>query len=1173
MAEASSSFRQQQPPPELEATSIIEYLESDPRPTFIVDVTRSSSIPSAAVVYRNVPFRAFEDSLDLAGAKSHSTEIGNAAVAFFVWAYGQSADGFNFRNTLWSGFTIKNRWRIISGFVSRDQQRSNTTPSHPSYIATVDDLENNAVQGRTNYSQQVSASTCFYPDLQLPFLNFVRTFDWHHSPIGPIEQWPVAFQRAVQFTLSIPAPSAVWLGPERHIVYNEAFCPLIGSWHPKLMGRSLRTEWDFWPHYEAICLEVEATRQAVSVVAAEGPLFERDGFLQETFFTFNYIPVFDEAGEIIAICDQATDVTQDIFARGRISTLQRTSDIATAATTQRNLWDTTLRILQDSNEDVPLATIFLHDDMESSLAANGQEGPTEAIHTWISNGSFGFPIGQKLTLDSWNASDPAGFQQAMHYALSNAGPTALRSGSALYPKALLGNCGYKSHPYTTLILCPLRLSSGTAVGCLILGINPLRPYDDEFEHFVRVMARQIEDAHKLVVFIEAQAKLLRETMDQAAIEQRILAEQLQQQTRRAQEAALRFLNFANQAQVGVFVLNTDGSIQYCNDTWRNLIGLTQEEAANSELKHRWRPHIHPDDRLKVEEQWELLVQGKTQNSFEFRVVRNTTNSDAESQVVYLRTSSFPEPGEDGKMKTITGIMADRSVEVAHQQITNARIEAALEEKRAQEYFMDMTSHEMRNPLNAMIQCAEEALEMLAELQIAPDPDGIREAVLKDCTAVTNTILYCGRHQKELIDDVLTVSKLDANLLSICPVPACPESIVKQAMNIFQMNMKAADIKWEAKVDSTDSTDILDSEHDTVLMDPGRVLQVLLNLISNAVKFMKDQSERRLTVTLAATTDQVPLPDINYISSGRERAEPTVTSPWGQTEPVYVHFTIKDTGPGLTEQEMQALFARFKQASPRTHAQYGGSGLGLFISRELTELHGGAIGVASTVGQGSTFAFYIKGRRIPASSFPPKSRSGSITSHRKQRSVDIQPRIPLTTPSPPLSVRPSAPKTCKPSKLSAPPPLSGIGILVVEDNIINQQVLERQLRKMGCRVTTANHGQEALDLLQTSTWWRGTSVPAQSPQGDKLRFDIILCDLEMPVMDGKTCVKRIRAWQEEGSLAADIPILPVTGNARVAVDVAREWGFDDVVSKPFSVKSLLPLFQELGNEGGTQRTGA
>jgi hypothetical protein len=91
--------------------------------------------------------------------------------------------------------------------------------------------------------------------------------------------------------------------------------------------------------------------------------------------------------------------------------------------------------------------------------------------------------------------------------------------------------------------------------------------------------------------------------------------------------------------------------------------------------------------------------------------------------------------------------------------------------------------------------------------------------------------------------------------------------------------------------------------------------------------------------------------------------------WGEGDQIYIQFAVKDTGRGLTVEEKKMLFMRFSQASPRTHIQYGGSGLGLFISRELTELQGGEIGVSSVAGEGSTFAFYVRARRSTKPSDP------------------------------------------------------------------------------------------------------------------------------------------------------------------------------------------------------------
>lgn len=257
--------------------------------------------------------------------------------------------------------------------------------------------------------------------------------------------------------------------------------------------------------------------------------------------------------------------------------------------------------------------------------------------------------------------------------------------------------------------------------------------------------------------------------------------------------------------------------------------------------------------------------------------------------------------------------------------------------------------------------------------------------------------------------------------------------------------------------------------------------------------------------------------------------------FSKEEEVYVHFSVKDTGPGLSEEQMDALFTRFRQSSPRTHAQYGGSGLGLFISRQLTELHGGHIGVASKLDQGSTFSFSLKGRKLA-----PVASDSNL--------YNLMPSLSNSETTAPPETQPERPEVS----------LVGRGVLIVEDNIINQQLLARQLRKHGMEVTCANHGQEALSILKSSTWWNGTSD--DHSHESRRQFSIILCDLEMPVMDGKTCVRHIREWQKAGLLHPHIPVFAVTGNARAFLQNALEWGFDDVVTKPFGMKTLLPLMQ-------------
>ena len=343
--------------------------------------------------------------------------------------------------------------------------------------------------------------------------------------------------------------------------------------------------------------------------------------------------------------------------------------------------------------------------------------------------------------------------------------------------------------------------------------------------------------------------------------------------------------------------------------------------------------------------------------------------------------------------------------------------------------------------------------------------------------------------------------------------------------MFDGEVQTADISLELKVDES----MKKLKVEWIRLDPSRLLQVLINLVTNAIKFTTTREKRLITVTMGASLDRPAkegLDHVEFFPSRSERQDLTEAEEWGAGEKVYIHFSVKDTGRGLTEEETKRLFMRFSQASPRTHVQYGGSGLGLFISRELVELQGGEIGVSSQSGIGSTFAFYVKARR---SSAPTEVMEQMPTPGSRKQSAG-------------KGQFPTAFRKTSKAKLMAdlPAAADALKVLLVEDNVINQKVLHKQLQNRGCVVYVANHGQECIDLLKKSTFWANHGPEA---------FDVtvVLMDLEMPVMDGLTCAMEIRKLQENKEITRHVPIIAVTANARgEQIDTALRSG---MVSMP------------------------
>jgi signal transduction histidine kinase len=237
-------------------------------------------------------------------------------------------------------------------------------------------------------------------------------------------------------------------------------------------------------------------------------------------------------------------------------------------------------------------------------------------------------------------------------------------------------------------------------------------------------------------------------------------------------------------------------------------------------------------------------------------------------------------------------------------------------------------------------------------------------VVQENIEAAKTIIFCAQHQRNILDDVLVLSKMDFMLLSLSPSPVQPLNLVDNAVKMLQANISAADIKMKIKAHES----ITELGVDWVMCDPLRVTQILINLLSNAIKFTRLESHRCVTLTYGVSVEEPKnsfKEGLAWATAKKEHADATLEAEWGDGKQLYLSFCVTDTGPGMTEEERARLFNRFQQASPKTSIKYGGTGLGLHISHTLTEKQNGSMGVASEPNKGSTFAFYVKVRQISA----------------------------------------------------------------------------------------------------------------------------------------------------------------------------------------------------------------
>ena len=365
--------------------------------------------------------------------------------------------------------------------------------------------------------------------------------------------------------------------------------------------------------------------------------------------------------------------------------------------------------------------------------------------------------------------------------------------------------------------------------------------------------------------------------------------------------------------------------------------------------------------------------------------------------------------------------------------------------QAKSDFLSNMSHEIRTPMNSIIGMAHLALKSVAD---ARQRDYLQK------------IFHSGQHLLGLINDILDFSKIEAGKLELEVLDFRLDTLLE---NIASQLGDAAAVKGLAL-----QFDIASGLPQRWRGDPLRLEQVLLNLTSNAIKFSDNGS---IYVR---------------VRQSEERGSHAM-----------LRFEVQDRGIGMKQEEVAQLFRSFHQADPSTTRKYGGSGLGLVISKQLVELMGGKVGVYSQPGLGSTFWFTA---RLEKSAQAPD-----------ERIAEVEPEV--------LGV------------------IRGASILLVEDNVFSQQVGCELLEDAGATVCVAGNGREALELLA------------------RQRYDCVLMDVQMPEMDGFETTRRIRADPKLPGLL----VIAMTANAG-SEDRARclAAGMDEFVTKPIAPNLLFHL---------------
>lgn len=559
---------------------------------------------------------------------------------------------------------------------------------------------------------------------------------------------------------------------------------------------------------------------------------------------------------------------------------------------------------------------------------------------------------------------------------------------------------------------------------------------DEIGLLKKKLQREIGARKQAESILEAKALQLHQANENLIELNQSLEEKIKERTKSLTESEIKYKSLVEQAEDFIYNIDGNGFFLYVNPIGVQKFGFSEENIIGKSFLE-----FIPKEDIDQELRYYTNIKEKKINSdyHEFRIVSK------HGDIYWIGQNVSRINHEDGSFyftavaRDITARkQTEKELEIARQEAINAQ--------EAEKRFLANMSHEIRTPLNAIIGMSH----LLEDTSLDNEQSEFLGALSSSA-----------RILKSLISDILDISKIDAGSLEVQSSAFNIHSLAHQLINTFEINNTEKDIQYNLSVDPLINT--------LLLSDSQLINQVLLNLLSNASKFT-EQGKIGLSIEVLEQNDDA----------------------------FSLKFNVSDTGIGLAEHEIEEIFQEFKQANNSIRKNYGGTGLGLYISRQIVNLLGGELLVDSVINQGSNFYFILN----------------------LEKSIRLNDEMDT------------------PSIESPTQSYSENKALIVEDNAFNIKYISSLLTKWGLKYDICNNGLDAFNQFK------------------KTEYDIIFMDLQMPVMDGFEATRKIRDY---GGQKSKVPIIALTASTFLSKKrLALEAGMTDFISKPFTPDQLQKI---------------
>ena len=546
--------------------------------------------------------------------------------------------------------------------------------------------------------------------------------------------------------------------------------------------------------------------------------------------------------------------------------------------------------------------------------------------------------------------------------------------------------------------------------------------------------------------------------NQDVTERRKAEEELRKSEERLRSLANEQRTIIDTAHIGITKIQDRIQI-WCNEAMTGIFGYSRDELLNMPVR-KYYPSEDSYEQVGLDA-YPILSEGKV-----FETERQMRRKDGTLVWAHITGKAInPDDPAEGSVWTFEDISERKEYE---HNLDEARM-AAETANRAKSDFLANMSHEIRTPLNGIIG--------LTHLMLDSSLNPKQRDYLAKIQTSSKSLMH-------VLNDILDYSKIEAGQLNIETAPFYIDKVLSMISDLFSVmaEEKGVELAFE----------VAPSLPACFIGDEMRLGQVLINLVGNAIKFTH-RGEIHIKIEPVETT----------------------------SEEAVIAFAVRDTGIGISEENLEKLFTAFTQADSSTTRKYGGTGLGLSISKNLIDLMGGRICATSTPGEGSTFSFTVRLK------LPNHAQEDRDPPEMIDAIVGIQNE---TAPSQPCAGSRSAAGLLGKSR-----PLRCARVLLVEDNTINRQVAQEMLERFGLIVDTAYNGREAVQSVEQN------------------KHDIVLMDLQMPEMDGFEATRIIRTRHDDKQL----PIIAMTAAAMTEDrEKCLAAGMNDHIPKPLIPDQVL-----------------